>query len=97
MGDAAGSITKAVEDCWGDEPVRLMFWAHTTRAIDRSDYLKALRALDKDLVVKLMEDLDQLQWMVQNKASFMVVFQLFKMKFTKLADDKKVDYPEGQG
>ena len=94
MGDAAGSITKAVEDCWDDEPVWLMCWAHTTRAIDRSDYLKALRALDKDLVVKLMEDLDQLQWMVQNKASFRVVFQLFKEKYTKLAEDKKVDYPE---
>ena len=83
-----------MEDCWGDGPVRLMCWAHTTRAIDCSDYLKALRALDKDLVLKLMEDLDQFKWMVQNKASFMVVFELFKMKYTKLADDKKVNHPD---
>ena len=37
MGDAAGSITKAVEECWGYDPERLMCWAHTTGAVDSSD------------------------------------------------------------
>ena len=41
-----------------------------------------------------MEDLDQLQWMVQNEASFRTVFALYKEKYSKLAETRKLDYPE---
>lgn len=94
MGDAAPATTKAMEECWGIQPVRLMCWAHTTRAIDRSDYLKAIRAVDSVFTEKLLHDLDLLQWMVQNEASFKYVFRLFKEKYIGMAEIKKVDCPE---
>jgi hypothetical protein len=43
VGDAAGAITNAVEQCWGSGPERVMCWAHATRAIDRSDRLRILQ------------------------------------------------------
>ena len=45
-------------------------WAHATRAIDRSDKLKAVRAISADFAIKMMEDLDKLQWMATNEATF---------------------------
>ena len=77
MGDAAGAITKDVDECWGSGPERVMWLAHTTRAVDRSDYLKALRAIDAEFSAKVLEDFDELQWMIQNEASFRAVFELF--------------------
>lgn len=93
MGDYAEATTNAIKECWGDEPVRLMCWAHTTRAVDRSDYLKAMRAADSDFTQKLLNDLDLLQWMVTNENTFRSVFLLFKDKYTTLAENK-VECPE---
>ena len=93
MGDYAEATTNAIKECWGDEPVRLMCWAHTTRAVDRSDYLKAIRAADSDFTQKLLNDLDLLQWMVTNENTFRSVFLLFKDKYTTLAENK-VECPE---
>ena len=63
-----------------------MCWAHTTRAIDRSDYLKAIRAVDSVFTEKLLHDLVLLQWMVQNEGSFKYVF---KEKYIGMAELKK--------
>ena len=94
MGDAADATTNAIRQCWGEQPVRLMCWAHTTRAIDRSDYLKALRSVDSELAEKLLHDLDLLQWMVQNEDAFRTVFKLFKQKYIDTAKLKVVECPE---
>ena len=71
-----------------------MCWAHTTRAIDRSDYLKALRAINAELTEKLLHDLDLLQWMVQNENSFRTVYNLFVEKYIGIAKIKIVECPE---
>jgi hypothetical protein len=94
VGDAAGAITNAVEQCWGSGPERVMCWAHATRAIDRSDRLKAVRAINADFASKMMEDLDKLQWMATNEATFRVVFGLYRDKYKELAHTMKAEYPD---
>ena len=82
LGDAATAFTKAVLETWGQGVTRLMCWAHTSRAIEKSKYLAAIRALDKKVAGKIMEDLYLLQWSVLNENSFMTVFGLLESKHT---------------
>ena len=57
-----------------------MCWAHTSRAIDRSAYLAGIRAVDKEVASKLLQDLYMLQWSVLNEDSFRAVFKLLEEK-----------------
>ena len=82
LGDAAQAFTKAVSETWGHGVTRLMCWAHTSRAIDRSKYVAAVRALDKKVAGKIIEDLYLMQWSVLNEDSFMAVFRLLESKHT---------------
>ena len=59
---------------------RLMCWAHTSRALDRSQQLAAIRAVDKVIANKILEDIHLLQWSVQNEESFRAVFRLLVSK-----------------
>ena len=59
---------------------RLMCWAHTSRAVEKSAYLAKVRALDKEKAMELVEDLHFLQWSVLNEESFRVVFTLYEAK-----------------
>ena len=94
VGDAAGAITNAVDQCWGSGPERVMCWAHATRAIDRSDKLKAVRAISADFATKMMDDLDKLQWMSTNEATFRTVCELYRDKYKQLAGTMKAEYPD---
>ena len=94
MGDAAPALTNSVEETWGQETTRLMCWAHQTRATDRSDHLKALRALNPDFTQKLLDDIDKLQWMVHNVETFRIVINLLKEKYDILAKDKEHEFKE---
>ena len=68
-----------MSETWEEENVtRLMCWAHTSRAIDRSQYLADIRHLDKKVSAKIMEDLYLLQWSVPNEKSFLAVFSLLE-------------------
>ena len=69
-----------MSETWEEENVtRLMCWAHTSRAIDRSQYLADIRKLDKKVSAKIMEDLYLLQWSVPNEKSFLAVFSLLEL------------------
>ena len=69
-----------MSETWEEENVtRLMCWAHTSRAIDRSQYLADIRKLDKKVSAKIMEDLYLLQWSVPNEKSFLVVFSVLEL------------------
>ena len=94
MGDAAPTLTNSVEETWGQETTRLMCWAHQTRATDRSDHLKALRALNPDFTGKLLDDIDKLQWMVHNVETLRIVINLLKEKYDILAKDKENEFKE---
>ena len=60
-----------------------MCWAHVKRAVDRSEYLAAVRAEDKEVAKKIMEDLDNLQWTANNEETFRRVFSLLEMKHSE--------------
>ena len=82
-GDAAPALTKALKlawDSWDASVTRVMCWAHTSRAIDRSAYLAGIRAVDKEIANKLLQDLYMLQWSVLNEDSFRAVFKLLEEK-----------------
>ena len=64
---------------WGDV-IRLMCWAHTSWAMDRSEYLAAIRVEDKEVTQKILLDIYTLQWSVQNEATFRTVFRLLEEK-----------------
>ena len=59
---------------------RLMCWAHTSRALDRSHQLSAVRAIDKVVATKIIEDVHFLQWSALNEKSFRTVFRLLVSK-----------------
>ena len=71
-----------MSETWGHGVTRLMCWAHTIRAIDRSKYFAAIRALDKKVAGKIMEDFYFMQWSVLNEDSFMAVFTLLESNHT---------------
>ena len=81
-GDAAQAFTKAVAETWDENVTRLMCWAHTSRAIDRSSYLAAIRSIDKKLATQIVDDINLLQWSVPNERSFLAVFGLLESKHT---------------
>ena len=80
-GDASQAFSKAVSETWEEEDnvTRLMCWAHTSRAIDKSHYLATIRQLDKKVSAKIMDDLYLLQWSVPNEKSFLAVFSLLQL------------------
>ena len=55
LGDAAQAFTKAVSETWGHGVTRLMCWAHTSRAIDRSKYVAVLNEDSFMAVFRLLE------------------------------------------
>ena len=76
-------MTKALDLVWDPretDVTRLMCWAHTSRAVDRSKYLSKVRALDKEKARELVQDLHFLQWSVLNEDSFKAVFNLYEAK-----------------
>ena len=76
-------MTKALKLVWGPSEfsvTRLMCWAHTSRAVDRSSYLAKVRALNKEKALQLVQDLNFLQWSVLNEESFQAVFKLYEAK-----------------
>ena len=81
-GDAAPAFTKAVAETWDENVTRLMCWAHTSRAIDRSSYLAAIRNMNKKLATQIVDDVYLLQWSVPNERSFLKVFELLESKHT---------------
>ena len=83
-GDAAPAFTKAVAETWDENVTRLMCWAHTSRAINRSSYLAAIRKLDKKLATQIVDDVYLLQWSVPNERSFLAVFELLESKHSYL-------------
>ena len=89
MGDAATALTNSVEHTWGQDTTRLMCWAHQTRATDRSDQLKALRAINTDFTQTLLDDIDKLQWMVTNETTFRAAFKFLQDKYANLAKEKE--------
>ena len=57
-----------------------MCWAHVDRAVDRSDYLAAFRAEDKEVANKIMDDFNTLQWTANDEMIFRRVFELLEKK-----------------
>ena len=76
-------MTKALKLVWDPRETsvtRLMCWAHTSRAVDRSSYLAKVRTLNKEKALQLVQDLNFLQWSVLNEESFLAVFKLYEAK-----------------
>ena len=68
---------------WADEEGeidRLMCWAHVYRAVDRPEYLAAVRAEHKEVANKIMDDLNTFQWTANDEMTFRRVFKLLEKK-----------------
>ena len=57
-----------------------MCWAHVDRAVDRPEYLAAVRAEHKEVANKIMDDLNTFQWTANDEMTFRRVFELLEKK-----------------
>ena len=81
MGDGAREISKAGEEVFGNEGVRLMCWPHTYRNL--MTRMSALRNANRKLQEQLMSDIQCMQWSVHSVETFIVVFDLLEAKYVK--------------
>ena len=81
MGDGAREITRAGEEVFGEQGVRLMCWPHTYRNIVTR--ISALRNANKKLQQELLTDIQNLQWSVHSERTFVIVFDLLEEKYMK--------------
>ena len=51
-----------------------MCWAHVDRAVDRPEYFAAVRAEDKEVANKIMDDFNTLQWTANDEIIFRRVY-----------------------
>ena len=51
-----------------------MCWAHVDRAVDRPEYLAAVRAEHKEVANKIMDDFNTLQWTANEEIIFRRVY-----------------------
>lgn len=81
MGDGAREITKAGEEVFGSDGVRLMCWPHTYRNI--VSRMAALRNTNRKLQQELLDDIQNMQWSVHSEETFLVVFDLLEAKYVQ--------------
>ena len=81
MGDGAREITRAGEEVFGKEGVRLMCWPHTYRNL--VNRMSALRNANKRLQQEVLSYIQNMQWSVHSEKTFVVVFDLLEDKYTK--------------
>ena len=79
MGDGAKEITKAGEEIFGSDGVRLMCWPHTHRNI--VPRMSGIRKLNKNLCQDLLNDVKMLQWSCHSQNTFEIVFDLLENKY----------------
>ena len=58
MGDGASEITKAGEEVYGDDGVRLMCWPHVYRNLVKK--MAGLKGADKVLHKSLLDDIENM-------------------------------------
>ena len=80
MGDGAWDITKAGNEVFGDDGVRLMCWPHTYRNIVKN--LAAVRKAEKVVADRIVADIEELQWSAHNEETFRYVCNLIAQKYS---------------
>ena len=79
MGDGASEITKAGEEVYGDDGVRLMCWPHVYRNL--VERMEGLKGVDKVLHKSLLDDIENMQWSCTSDKTFATVFYLLEDKY----------------
>ena len=72
---------------WADEEGeidRLMCWAHVDRAVDRPEYLAAVRAEHKEVANKIMDDLNTLQWTANDEMTLEEYLSFWRRNISQL-------------
>ena len=90
MGDGAREITKAGQEVFGDDGIRLMCWPHTYRNL--VPRMSAIKQENKKIQQELQRDIESLQWSCHSEDTFVIVFDLLEKKYTEGDyNDKELD------